>query len=225
MMFGTYFSRLCFVVIVLSCFCFAALASEKTEVEKIKLPEPRADGAMSLEKALWERRSIRSFSSKPAEWEQVGQLLWAAQGINRPGTKFRTAPSAGATYPLEIYAVLPSGIYRYLPEEHAVERIVAGDTRAALSAAGLRQGSIQQAACVVVICAVFERTSEKYSDRGTRFVYLEAGHVAQNVLLQAVALGMGGVPIGAMVDEEAQKVLGVPPEQKVVYIVATGFPQ
>ncbi len=219
------FTKWCLAMFVLVSFSCAASAADKAEIEKIKLPEPRADGTMSLEKALWARKSVRSFSTKAAEWEQVGQLLWAAQGINRPGTKFRTAPSAGATYPLEIYAVLPTGIYHYLPMEHAVEQVVSGDTRAALSAAGLRQGSIQQAACVVLICAAFGRTSEKYADQATRYVYLEAGHVAQNILLQAVALGMGGVPIGAVVNEEGQKALGVPPEQKVVYIVPTGFPQ
>ncbi|MFH1738431.1 MAG: SagB/ThcOx family dehydrogenase [bacterium] len=203
----------------------SAIASDATTEEKTTLPKPKLTSEVSLEEALWKRQSVRSFSEKVPDWEQVGQLLWAAQGINRPGTRFRTCPSAGALYPLEIYAVLPDGVYHYLPNDHAVMKTQSGDMRKALSDAGLRQEAIQKATCVFVICAVFERTSQKYGDRATRYVYLEAGHAAQNLLLQTVSLGMAGVPIGAMVDQEAQKVLGVPEEEQVVYILATGFPK
>ena len=203
----------------------SAIASDTATEEKIMLPKPKMTSEVSLEETLGKRQSVRSFAEKAPKWEQVGQLLWAAQGINRPGTRFRTAPSAGALYPLEIYAVLPDGVYHYLPKDHAVIKTHSGDMRKALSDAGLRQEAIQEAACVFVICAVFERTSQKYGDRATRYVYLEAGHAAQNLLLQTVSLGMAGVPIGAMVDQEAQQVLGVPKSEKVIYILATGFPE
>jgi SagB-type dehydrogenase family enzyme len=204
--------------------CVGGVA-ETPSGEKTPLPKPKPKGKVSLEEALWKRQSVRSFTDRVPTWEQVGQLLWAAQGINRPGTKFRTAPSAGALYPLELYVLLPSGIYRYLPEEHAVVKTGSQDMRNALSEAGLRQGFIQEATCVFVICAVFERTAAKYGNEATRYVLLEGGHAAQNLLLQAVAMGMAGVPIGAMISEEAQKVLRVPQEQRPIYILATGFPK
>ena len=199
-------------------------ATEDSSSQEIALPAPRTQGSLSVEEALVKRRSVRSYTDRKFTWEETGQLLWAAQGINRPGTGHRTAPSAGGTYPLEIYAVLPDGVYHYLPERHAVVRTCAGDSHELLAKAGLNQDSTREAACVFIFCAVFERTQVKYGERGRRFVILEAGHTAQNIHLQGIALGIGSVPIGGSVDADVQKALDIPEDQQPVYVIAAGFP-
>ncbi|HOJ62273.1 MAG TPA: SagB/ThcOx family dehydrogenase [bacterium] len=198
-------------------------AEEASGGEKIKLPPPQETSDVSIEEALWQRRSVRAFSAQTPTWEQVAQLLWAGQGINRPGANRRTAPSAGALYPMVLYVVLPDGVYRYLPEEHAVIKTKTGDTRKMLSEAGLGQSALYESPCIFVLCAVFEKTASKYKDQAPRYIYEEAGHIAQNLLLQVISLGMGGVPIGAVIGPEAQKALDIPEGQEVVYVVATGF--
>ena len=135
----------------------AALA----ENQVIELPPPAVQGSLSLEEAIARRVSVRSFQDRELTWEQIGQLLWVAQGMNRLGTRYRTVPSAGALYPLEIYAVVPDGVYHYLPGNHTAVRIQEGDARKTLSDAGLKQDSIREAGCVFVICAVFERTQSQ----------------------------------------------------------------
>ena len=192
--------------------------------ETIALPAAQTEGGLSLNKALSLRGSVREFSERVPTEAEAGQLLWAAQGINRPEKMRRTAPSAGATYPLEIYAILPGGVVHYIPKTHSVVKVLKGDMRETLAAAGLERGAVGDATCVFVICAVFERTQAKYGERGRQFVFLEGGHAAQNVLLQAVGLGMCGVPIGGFNDANIQKALRIPKEQAPIYVVATGFP-
>lgn len=152
-------------------------------------------------------------------------MLWAAQGITDITTGFRAAPSAGALYPLEVYLVSRHGVYRYLPHRHGLTQVREGDARPALYRAGLSQSPIQEAPISIVITAVYERTRAKYGDRAERYVILEAGHAAQNVLLQAVALGLGAVPIGAFYDEAVQTALGCPTEHKPLYIIPVGVPR
>lgn len=199
---------------------------DKVAVGKtITLPAPQTEGGLSLNKALSMRGSVRQFSEQVPTWKEVGQLLWAAQGINRPEKLRRTAPSAGALYPLEVYAILPGGVIHYTPKTHTVTKVVEGDMRKTLSEAGLKQKAIADATCVFVICAVFERTKVKYGERGLQYVFLEGGHAAQNLLLQAVGLGMCGVPIGAFHETEIQKALRIPKEWFPIYVLATGFPE
>lgn len=208
------------------CFClsFQAFSAEEIAVgETIKLPPPREKSNVSIEEALWKRQSIRSFASQVPTWEQVAQLLWAAQGVNRPDLNKRTAPSAGGVYPMVLYVVLPQGIYRYVPEDHTAVPMKAGDTKKYLSEAGLEQSTLYASPCVFVFCAEVEKTRAKFKDYASRYIFEEAGHAAQNILLQSISLGMGGVPIGAIVGSEAQKALGIPLEQEVVYLIATGF--
>lgn len=189
----------------------------------IELPAPRTDGDVSLEEALRVRRSVREFTSEELTLEEISQLLWAAQGITATWGG-RTAPSAGALYPIEVYAATPSGLSHYVPDGHRAEVVSQDDLRAALSEAAGGQAAVADAPAVLAITAVPARTEAKYGERAERYVLLEAGHVAQNVLLQAVALGLGGVPIGAFSDDEVGRVLGLEPGEVPVYLVAVGHP-
>lgn len=180
---------------------------------------------MSLEEALARRRSVREFAAKPLPEAVVGQLLWAAQGITHPDG-LRTAPSAGALYPLEVYVATAAGLYHYKARRHELEHRAGGDLRPALARAALEQESIRQAGAVFVFAAVVERTSRRYGPaRAPRYVFLEVGHAAQNVLLQGAALGLGAVPVGAFRDAEVQATLSLPKDEQPVYLVAVGYPR
>jgi SagB-type dehydrogenase family enzyme len=190
----------------------AAMASDDDAIE---LPEPNRDGDVSVERALALRRSRREFAPEPLSLANASQLLWAAQGVS--GSKGRrTAPSAGALYPLEVYLVagavsgLPPGVYHYEPEPHRLVRTVAGDVRAQVAKAALAQDWIAEAPAIVVIAGVHHRTAWKYWKRAPRYVHMEAGHAAQNVYLQAVALGLGTTMVGAFRDDALAEVLDLP---------------
>ncbi len=196
--------------------------------ERIQLPEPRHESPVSLEETLLERRSVRSYQDEPLSLSEASQLLWAAQGITEPARGFRTAPSAGALFPLETFLVvrrtegLSPGVYRYLPGSHELELVQAGDISDALTAAALRQAFVRQAAANIVLAGVYARTAGRYGDRAVRYVHMEAGHVGQNVALQAVALGLGTVMIGAFQDDEVARVVGMAAEEEPLYIIPVG---
>jgi len=196
------------------------------EIE-VKLPEPRHDSAVSIEETLLKRRSVRDYTGKPLTLQEVSQLLWAAQGTTSP-RGFRTAPSAGATYPLETYLVvgnvenLTSGIYHYESAEHKLVKILEGDWRAQLAGAALGQSWVKEGAVSIVFTAIYERTTQRYGERGIRYVHMEAGHAAQNVYLQAVALGLGTVVIGAFRDDEVREILKLPQNEQPLYIMPVG---
>lgn len=195
-----------------------------TPPASLSLPAPRTSGPLSLEQALARRRSVREFSDEPLTREQISQLLWAAQGVT-DARGLRTAPSAGALYPLEVYVVTAQGTHHYSPSDHALKLIVAGDRRPELWRAALRQEAVREAPAVFVIAAVYERTERKYgSERTPRYVHLEAGHAAQNLLLQAVALDLGAVPIGAFDDAAVQAALALPADQRPLYLIPVGHP-
>jgi SagB-type dehydrogenase family enzyme len=177
---------------------------------------------MSLEEALARRRSVREFSNKALSDQELSQLLWAAQGITHP-EGLRTAPSAGALYPLELYVANAAGLYRYDPQRHELQRRSERDLRPSLCRAAQEQESVREAPVVFVITAIYARTAQKYGqDRSPRYAHLEAGHAAQNLLLQAVALGLGAVPVGAFHDDLVQKVLALPVEEQPLYLIPTG---
>ncbi len=193
--------------------------------ERVELPPPARTGRMSLEEALARRRSVRKLSDKPLSDRELSQLLWAAQGITH-GEGLRTAPSAGALYPLEIYVATATGLFHYDPPRHQLHRRSELDLRPALYRAALSQEPVREAAAVFVVAAVYERTAQKYgADRSPRYVHLEAGHAAQNLLLQAVALGLGGVPMGAFRDAEIQKALSLPAGERSLYVIPIGHPR
>jgi len=191
--------------------------------EEIKLPAPKYTGKISLEEALARRRSERSFHPNQLTNEQISQLLWAAQGITDPQWGFRAAPSAGSCYPLEIYLVNHKGVYNYIPQSHSLKQILKEDKRPSLSRAALGQNFISEAPVNIVITAVFERTEEKYGQRAGRYVYMEAGHAAENIALMGVALGLGSVTVGAFWDDVVKSILDLPAEQEPIYIIPVGY--
>jgi SagB-type dehydrogenase family enzyme len=205
----------------------ASVPSADLSSGTIKLPQPGYDGKTSLEKAMRERRSVRQYKDLPITLADLSQLLWAAQGISGAGGK-RTSPSAGARYPLEVHIVagnvsgLPAGTYLYRPQYHGLLKTGDGDMRTELGRAALGQSPIKNAAAVLVISALYERTTVKYGERGIRYVHMEAGHAAQNVLLQAVSLDLGAVVIGAFQDEQVRRVLHLPEGEQPLYLLPLG---
>ncbi|MFP4531200.1 MAG: SagB/ThcOx family dehydrogenase [Desulfobacterales bacterium] len=203
---------------------------ESEETKFIQLPEPKKDSDTALEEALNARRSIRHYSDAPLTRAHISQLLWAAQGVTH-ARGFRTAPSAGALYPLEVYAVvgnaeqLDAGIYHYQPDSHRLSQVRGGDHRKALCSAGLSQSAIRNAPVSIIMSGVFERTTGKYDKRGVQYVFMEAGHAAQNVLLQAVALKLAAVPIGAFDNQAVSRLLDLPELETPLYILPVGRPK
>jgi SagB-type dehydrogenase family enzyme len=189
------------------------------------LRQPVLKGPRSLEEVLAARRSVRRFKGDALSGEQISQLCWAAQGITDPGRGLRTCPSAGATYPLELYVVTADGVDHYQPSGHVLQRYRDGDLRAALQQAAMHQTCVGQAPATFVIAAVFQRTEKKYQDRAIRYVHMEAGHCGQNILLQAVALGLGAVPVGAFNDQAVAKALSLPADQAPLYLIPVGAPE
>lgn len=190
--------------------------------KEILFPQPVNHGRISLEEALASRRSLRSFKEKELDWSQVGQLLWAAQGITSPDGK-RTAPSAGALYPLEVYYFCSQFWGRYLPQEHSLEILEKEDKREEIARASFNQSWITQAPGVFVIVGFVERTAVKYGERAERYVILEAGHACQNLLLEAVSLGLGGTSVGAFWDDRIKEILSV--EALPLYVIPVGYPK
>lgn len=229
----TYTSLLALIILCGIIFVTPLQAKEKTkpmpeyESEIIKLPEPRYDSDTSIEEALLKRRSIRDYKDSPLTLAEVSQLLWAAQGITNPGG-LRTAPSAGALYPLELYVVagnvngLSDGIYKYKTHRHELLRVVKGDKRIELCNAALGQPYVRSAAIVIVFSAVYERTTVKYGERGIRYAHMEAGHAAQNVYLQAASLNIGTLVIGAFYDDEVKKIMKMADKEHPLYIMPVG---
>lgn len=191
--------------------------------EEIALPPPRVTGEMALEEAIASRRSVREFTDEALSRSEISQLLWAVQGITDQ-RGLRASPSAGALYPLEVYVALPEGTYHYLPRSHAIQLVSERDLREDLWEAGLKQDALRQAPAIFVIAAIYERTEAKYGDRAQRYVQMEAGHAAQNLLLQAAALDLGAVPIGAFHDDQIQASLGLPADHRVLYLIPVGHP-
>ena len=198
--------------------------------EDIALPRPSHAGEVSVERALAVRRSVRAFAPEPLPLAAVSQLVWAAQGVTDPAG-LRTAPSAGALYPLELHLVagavsgLRPGVYRYDPGRHQLRLESEGDPRPRVAAAALAQDWVAEAPAIVVLSSVAERTVRKYGERGTRYVHMEVGHAAQNVYLQATALGLGTTMVGAFRDEELARALGLAGDVKPLALLPIGKPR
>ena len=194
----------------------------------IKLPSPSRKGAMSVEEAISRRRSIRKYKAEPLSLAQLSQVLWSAQGITRGSS--RAAPSAGATYPLEVFVLtgktgvegLGEGVYHYNVESHSLSLQQEGDLRGNLAAAALEEEFIAIAPVDIVVCGIYDRTCRRYGKRGERYVHIEVGHVGENIHLQAEALGLATVAVGAFEDEGVRRVLDVKEEVKPLYIMPLG---
>jgi len=196
-------------------------------LERIALPQPRLVGEMSVEEALHRRRSVREYDEGPLSREEIGQLLWAAQGMTDP-LGLRTAPSSGALYPLEVFLAVgdvvgvPPGVYHYHPRHHELRPVLTGDRRDAVASAALGQRWVCDNSALLVIAAVFSRVTTKYGPHGERYVHLEAGHAAQNVALQATALGLATVSVGAFEDRQTGTFLGLPQRHEPLYLMPVG---
>jgi SagB-type dehydrogenase family enzyme len=201
------------------------IQTKSSSASALRLPPPEQKGKMSLEEALARRRSVREFTREALSDRELSQLLWAAQGTTH-AEGLRTAASAGALYPLELYVASASGFYRYEARPHQLIWLSDRDLRAAMHRAASDQEAITQAPAVFLFAAVYERTSRKYgAARTPRYVHMEVGHAAQNLLLEAVALGLGGVPVGAFEDEALQKALPLPVDHRPLYLVPVGHPR
>ncbi len=193
----------------------------------LKLPQPLHRGRMSVEEALLKRRSVREYLPEPLTLKELSQLLWSAQGITDP-YGFRTAPSAGALYPLELYfhatkiLGLDTGIYRYDPHRHSILEVKKGNFAEDIFRCGLSQEQILLAPLVLLFFAIPERTTRKYGRRGIRYIFNEVGHSAQNVYLQATAMGLGTVVIGAFYDEDLKAIVGARTGEEPLYIMPIG---
>ena len=198
--------------------------------QTIRLPTPEHRGTMSVEEALRTRRSNRSLRDEALSLAQLGQLLWAAQGVT-DAEGHRTAPSAGARYPIELYVVaasvtdLPPGVYRYRPQDHTLLPHLEGDRRTRLVQAAVQQEWIAQAPVVLAITAVDERTRARYRDRTDRYVAIEVGLVGENVYLQATALGLGTTMVGAFQDDSVHAVLQLDRAERPLALMPVGRPR
>lgn len=195
--------------------------------DAIRLPEPRFESDVPVETALRDRRSVRVYAEVPLTLADIGQVLWAAQGVTDE-RGYRTTPSAGALYPLEVYVVagdvtdLAPGVYHYHPEEHLLTRINGTDRRIDLEAAAIDQAFVGDAPATLVIAAIPERMTAKYGDRGIRYVDMEAGHAAENIYLQATASSLGTVAIGAFDDDRVREILMLPANTTPLYLMPVG---
>ncbi len=206
-------------VLYLSCSPEPISYSNTKDFEKaITLPKPTHEGTASVEEAISRRKSVRQYSSRAITTEEISQILWSAQGTGVDGTTgaTRAAPSAGATYPVEVFVVtgepgedeeIPAGIYHFDPKNHALLPVVKGDKRDALSQAALGQGFVAQAPVSIVLTVEYKRTTNRYGERGHRYVHMEIGHITQNIHLQAVALGLDSVAVGAFDDKNVTAIL------------------
>jgi SagB-type dehydrogenase family enzyme len=189
----------------------------------VQLPAPNLSGSISLEQAINMRRSVRRFADKPLDFIQMGQLAWAGQGVTDKQSGYRAAPSAWALYPIELYFVAPEGQFVYRPENHSLEQVMASDLRSQLSAA-VGQGTPAEAACDIVIAGSVKKLTPKCGNKATRFMLLEAGHVAENIQLQAIALGLASVPVGSFETKNVSKACGLTGDLEPLLIVCVGYP-
>ncbi|MBN1490209.1 MAG: SagB/ThcOx family dehydrogenase, partial [Phycisphaerae bacterium] len=187
-----------------------AAEDDARQAKSQPLPPPNLEGKMPLEQAIAKRRSVREFANTAVTLPELGQLCWAGQGITDPDHGYRASPSAGATFPIELLVVSHEGVDHYQPKDHSLARVLTGDYRRILGEAGLGQKAFTSAPVSIIITAVIERTAGKYRDRAERYCVLEAGHVAQNILLQATSLDLAGVPMGGFDDVKVGKALNLP---------------
>ncbi len=208
--------------------CGAEKAQPKTGKDAgatvIKLKRAAVSEASPVAKVIARRRSVRQYSQEPIPMQDIGELLWAAQGITSP-RGFRAAPSAGALYPLELYVVVANGVYRYDPRAETLTLVVRGDVRKKLAQAAYGQTWVAQAPATIVFAAVYERVTRKYGTRGVRYTHMEVGHAAENLMLRAVEMGLGTVAVGAFDEAYITHVLKLPAKEVPVYLIPVGKPR
>jgi len=211
-------------LVVLAAACQGRYKSRLSPPKIIQLPEPEQTGTLTLEQALAERRSVRQFTNQQLGFEQIGQLAWAGQGITDRQRGFRTAPSAGAIYPIKLYFATQQGLFVYHPDKHSLEEIFSEDIRSRLATAALKQQAVSNAPCDIIIAGSVRDLAAKYGKKARRYMLLEAGHIAQNIQLQSVSLELGSVPVGAFDITGVRKLCRLPMSLEPIYIICAGYP-
>ena len=214
---------LLFVLLMVSGF-LAWPRTASSFVTIIRLPEPRFNSSVSLEQAIKNRRSIRDFTDEELKIEQIGQLCWSAQGITDPNGGLRAAPSAMAIYPMQLNVVLPDGLYVYDSNDHGLIKYINMDVRPMLYTASFKQQVIQDSPCIFIISGSAKKVEPQLRGKGERFICLEAGHIAQNIHLQAVTLGLGAVPIGDFDPKAVARICKLAEDLEPLYLVCVGNP-
>jgi SagB-type dehydrogenase family enzyme len=208
--------------------CETATLEKEVSEMKITLPKDFSEGK-SLERAISERRSVRDYGTESVTLQELSSLLFYGDGLTCATPGFRAAPSAGALYPIEIYVVvnrgegIEKGIYHYQPKDHSLVLIKEGDFSAKIANACLGQHFLAEASCVFIMSSVWHRMMRKYGERGIRYIYLEAGHIAQNITLEAVSLELSTCAVGAFYDDEVNQLIGLDGKtESVIYILSCG---
>ena len=217
--------RLTILGIVLVCFAALCLGQRRTRSPQkiIRLTNPNLTGTVSFEEALAKRRSVRLFANKPLESEQISQLAWAGQGITETQRGLRTAPSAGATYPIDLYFATPEGMFVYRPAEHSLEQTSDQDIRGGLAAAA-SMDSVATAGCNIIVAGSVRKLTSQFRTKARTYMLLEAGHIAQNIQLQAVCLDLGSVTIGGFNSKDVSRTCRLTRGLEPIYIICVGYP-
>jgi len=216
-----------FAILGIALVCFASLClgqrRSRTPQKIVHLTKPKLTGMVSFEDALAKRRSVRLFANKPLESEQISQLAWAGQGIIEKQRGLRTAPSAGETHPIELYFATEEGLFVYRPDEHSLEQTSDNDVRASLATAASMQESVAMAGCDIIIAGSVRKLSTQFRNKARTFMLLEAGHIAQNILLQATCLDLGSLPIASFTSaKQVSRACKLPPGLEPLYIICVG---
>ena len=216
--------RFAILGIVLICFASLSLGQRRSRTPKkiVQLTKPKLTGTVSFEEALATRRSIRLFANKALESEQISQLAWAGQGITEKQRGLRTAPSAGEIYPIELYFATEEGLFVYRPAEHSLEQTSDKDIRGSLASAASMQESVAMAGCDIIVAGSVRKLSSQFRNKAKTYMLLEAGHIAQNILLQAACLDLGSIPIGGFTTKEVSRACRLPAGFEPLYIICVG---
>ena len=208
----------------LAAFCLGQYRSRVSPLKIVQLSEPSLKGKVSFEEALANRRSVRQFTSQQVRLAQVSQLAWAGQGITEPTKGFRTAPSAGSIYPIMLYFATPEGVFVYNPVEHSLEQTLAPDVRSRLAASASMQDAVVQASCDIIVAGSVRKLATQFRERARTYMLLEAGHIAQNIQLQAVCLGLGSVVVGGFDIVGVGRTCRLPQDLEPLLIICVGYP-
>jgi len=198
--------------------------TRRSSLKIIQLPEVRMTGPMSLEESLVKRRSVRRFRIEPLKYSQIGQLAWAGQGITERERGLRTAPSAGETYPIDLYFAIPDGLFVYRPRNHSLEQVLSQDIRGGLAAAAGMQESLASAPCDIIVAGSVRKLTPRFREKARQYMLLEAGHIAQNIQLQAVSLELGSVTVGGFETRQVNRACKLPRTLEPLYIIPVGYP-
>lgn len=216
--------KIFFILLFCSNLALAQTPAQESAATTIKLPEPDLNGKISLEQTIENRRSIRQFTAEPLTVKQVGQLCWAAQGITDPNKGLHAAPSPGALYPMSLYVVLSDGLYLFSPQNNSLEKQIDGDIRPMLRTAAFGQKVVLESPCTFIIVGSIKKIEAQYRGRGEKFAYLEAGHIAENINLQAVALGLGSAPVDSFAPKSVAGLCRIADDLEVLYLICAGNP-